>query len=162
LTDTLAKLARAASINLLLATQKLDRTVIPTSISENVSGRMGFKASFDTNKLFVGNLQGCLQGCEIGRGPHGSPEVGVLRVLSRTPQKVEDVGLAPDLRKGQTLEPPSRGGTIPLGVTMPLAIPVAGAGLQPPSKAQPSTPPRRSQQVGDFCALVRVQVQSNT
>lgn len=45
LADSIAKLSRAASIHLLLATQKLDREVIPTSVSENISGRMAFRAN---------------------------------------------------------------------------------------------------------------------
>lgn len=45
LADSIAKLSRAASIHLILATQKVDREVIPTSVSENLSGRMAFRAN---------------------------------------------------------------------------------------------------------------------
>jgi len=46
LADSIAKLSRAASIHLILATQKLDKQVIPTSVSENICrvdlGRIAF------------------------------------------------------------------------------------------------------------------------
>lgn len=44
LADSISKLSRAAAIHLILATQKLDREVIPTSVSENISGRMAFRS----------------------------------------------------------------------------------------------------------------------
>ena len=43
--DSIAKLSRAAAIHLILATQKVDRQVIPTSVTENISGRMAFRAN---------------------------------------------------------------------------------------------------------------------
>lgn len=43
--DSLSKLSRAAGINIILATQKLDKQVLPTQVSENISGRMAFKAN---------------------------------------------------------------------------------------------------------------------
>jgi DNA segregation ATPase FtsK/SpoIIIE, S-DNA-T family len=45
ITDDLAKLARAAAINLIFATQKVAKEVIPTNIQENISARMAFKAN---------------------------------------------------------------------------------------------------------------------
>ena len=45
LLDSLAKLSRAAAIHIVLATQKLDKQVLPTQVSENISGRMAFKAN---------------------------------------------------------------------------------------------------------------------
>lgn len=53
LADSISKLSRAASIHLLLATQKLDRQVIPTSVSENISGRMAFRANSLQGSLIV-------------------------------------------------------------------------------------------------------------
>lgn len=53
LADSISKLSRAAAINLLLATQKLDRQVIPTSVSENISGRMAFRANSLQGSLVV-------------------------------------------------------------------------------------------------------------
>ena len=44
LADSISKLSRAAAIHLILATQKLDKEVIPTSVSENISGRMAFRS----------------------------------------------------------------------------------------------------------------------
>ena len=43
--DNLCKLSRAAAIHIVLATQKVDKTVLPTQVSENISGRMAFKAN---------------------------------------------------------------------------------------------------------------------
>lgn len=45
LTEELAKLCRAAGINLIFATQKLAKEAISTSIQENIDGRMCFKAN---------------------------------------------------------------------------------------------------------------------
>lgn len=45
LADSISKLSRAAAIHLILATQKVDKEVIPTSVSENISGRMAFRAN---------------------------------------------------------------------------------------------------------------------
>lgn len=53
LADSISKLSRAAAIHLLLATQKLDRQVIPTSVSENISGRMAFRANSLQGSLIV-------------------------------------------------------------------------------------------------------------
>lgn len=53
LADSISKLSRAAAIHLLLATQKLDRQVIPTSVSENISGRMAFRANSLQGSLLV-------------------------------------------------------------------------------------------------------------
>ena len=56
LADTIAKLSRASAIHLLFATQKLDRQVIPTSVSENISGRMAFRAnSLQGSMVVLGN-----------------------------------------------------------------------------------------------------------
>ena len=55
LADSISKLSRAAAIHLLLATQKLDKQVIPTSVSENISGRMAFRAnSFQGSMVVLG------------------------------------------------------------------------------------------------------------
>jgi S-DNA-T family DNA segregation ATPase FtsK/SpoIIIE len=43
LTESLAKLARAAGIHLVLATQKVTKETVPTSIQENIGGRMCFR-----------------------------------------------------------------------------------------------------------------------
>ena len=53
LADSIAKLSRAASIHLIVATQKLDKQVIPTSVSENISGRMAFRSNSLQGSLVV-------------------------------------------------------------------------------------------------------------
>lgn len=45
ITDDLAKLARAAGINLIIATQKVTKETLDTHIRENISGRVSFKAN---------------------------------------------------------------------------------------------------------------------
>ena len=56
LADSIAKLSRAAAIHLLLATQKLENQVIPTSVTENISGRMVFRAnSFQGSNQVIGS-----------------------------------------------------------------------------------------------------------
>ena len=45
LADSISKLSRAAAIHLILATQKVDRNVLPTSVTENMTGRMAFRAN---------------------------------------------------------------------------------------------------------------------
>lgn len=56
ITDSIAKQSRAAGINLVLATQKLTAEVIPTSVTENISARLCFKAnSLQGSLLVVGN-----------------------------------------------------------------------------------------------------------
>lgn len=69
LADSIAKLARAAGIHLLLATQKLDKQVIPTSVSENISGRMAFRANSLQGSLVVLGTKEAMELPEIpGRG----------------------------------------------------------------------------------------------
>ncbi|MCK5073280.1 MAG: hypothetical protein KAQ98_07620, partial [Bacteriovoracaceae bacterium] len=56
LADSISKLSRAAAVHLILATQKLDKQVIPTSVSENISGRMAFRAnSFQGSMVVLGS-----------------------------------------------------------------------------------------------------------
>lgn len=56
LADSLAKLSRAAGINLILATQKLSSEVLPTSVTENIAGRMCFRTeSLHGSLLVLGN-----------------------------------------------------------------------------------------------------------
>lgn len=60
LADSISKLSRAAAIHLLIATQKLDRQVIPTSVSENISGRMAFRAnSLQGSLIVLGTKDAC-------------------------------------------------------------------------------------------------------
>lgn len=69
LADNIAKLSRAAGIHLLFATQKLDRQVIPTSVSENISGRMAFRANSLQGSLVVLGNKAAAEIPEIpGRG----------------------------------------------------------------------------------------------
>ena len=69
LADSIAKLARAAGIHLLLATQKLDKQVIPTSVSENISGRMAFRANSLQGSMVVLGTKEAMELPEIpGRG----------------------------------------------------------------------------------------------
>ena len=53
LADSISKLSRAAAIHLLIATQKLDKQVIPTSVSENISGRIAFRANSLQGSMIV-------------------------------------------------------------------------------------------------------------
>lgn len=45
LADNISKLSRAAAIHLILATQKVEKNVIPTTVTENITGRMAFRAN---------------------------------------------------------------------------------------------------------------------
>jgi archaellum biogenesis ATPase FlaH len=56
LTDDLSKLARAAGIHLILATQKVSKEIIATSIQENISARMCFKMNtLQGSLIMLGN-----------------------------------------------------------------------------------------------------------
>lgn len=56
LTDSIAKLSRAASIHLLLATQKVEAQIIPTTVTENITGRMMFRSnSFQGSNQMLGS-----------------------------------------------------------------------------------------------------------
>ena len=67
--DSIAKLSRAAAIHLILATQKVDRQVIPTSVTENISGRMAFRANSLQGSLVVLGSKDAAELPEIsGRG----------------------------------------------------------------------------------------------
>lgn len=69
LLDSLSKLSRAAAINLILATQKVDRETIPTTVQENISGRMAFKANTLQGSLVVLGNKDALELPDIpGRG----------------------------------------------------------------------------------------------
>lgn len=84
LADSIAKLSRAASIHLLLATQKLDKQAIPTSVSENISGRMAFRANSLQGSLAVLGTKDALDLPEIpGRGIWN---FGSQKVILQTPK----------------------------------------------------------------------------
>ncbi|MGE0172438.1 MAG: FtsK/SpoIIIE domain-containing protein [Oligoflexales bacterium] len=69
LADNLAKLSRAASINLILATQKLSSEVLPTSVTENIAGRMCFRTeSLHGSLLVLGNKDATSLSDIRGRG----------------------------------------------------------------------------------------------
>ncbi len=53
LIDSISKLSRAAAMHLVLATQKIDKVTIPTSVQENIVGRMAFKANTLQGSLVV-------------------------------------------------------------------------------------------------------------
>lgn len=53
LTDSLAKLARAAGIHLIFATQKVTKETIDTKIQENIGGRMCFRMNTLQGSLTV-------------------------------------------------------------------------------------------------------------
>ncbi len=56
LTDDLSKLARAAGIHLILATQKVSKEIVATSIQENISARMCFKMNtLQGSLIMLGN-----------------------------------------------------------------------------------------------------------
>jgi hypothetical protein len=69
ITDDLAKLSRAAAINLIFATQKIVKEVIPTNIQENISARMAFKANtLQGSLIVVGNKDAAELPAIQGRG----------------------------------------------------------------------------------------------
>jgi S-DNA-T family DNA segregation ATPase FtsK/SpoIIIE len=83
LADSISKLSRAAAIHLLLATQKLDRQVIPTSVSENISGRMAFRANSLQGSLIV---LGTRDACDLPEVPgRGIWSFGTKKVIVQAP-----------------------------------------------------------------------------
>lgn len=83
LADSISKLSRAAAIHLLLATQKLDRQVIPTSVSENISGRMAFRANSLQGSLIV---LGTKEASELPEIPgRGIWNYGTRKVVIQSP-----------------------------------------------------------------------------
>ncbi len=104
LTDALSKLGRAAAISLMLATQKLDKTVIPTSVQENVSGRMAFKANTLQGSMLVLGHKGAMDLPDIpGRGiwHFGSRNVVVQAPLI-APEEIQErcLRLAQEFQEG--------------------------------------------------------------
>lgn len=58
LIDSITKLSRAAATHVVLATQKLDQSSIPVSVSENITARMAFKAnSIQGSAMVVGTKE---------------------------------------------------------------------------------------------------------
>lgn len=83
LADSISKLSRAAAIHLLLATQKLDRQVIPTSVSENISGRMAFRANSLQGSMVV---LGSKEAWELPEIPgRGLWNFGTSKLIVQTP-----------------------------------------------------------------------------
>ena len=83
LADSISKLSRAAAIHLLLATQKLDRQVIPTSVSENISGRMAFRANSLQGSLIV---LGSKDACDLPEIPgRGIWSFGTRKIIVQAP-----------------------------------------------------------------------------
>ncbi|MFK7823641.1 MAG: FtsK/SpoIIIE domain-containing protein [Oligoflexales bacterium] len=83
LADSICKLSRAASIHMILATQKLDRQVIPTSVSENISGRLAFRANSLQGSLIV---LGSKDACELPEIPgRGIWSFGTKKVIVQAP-----------------------------------------------------------------------------
>ena len=69
LADSIAKLSRAAAIHLILATQKVENKVIPTSVTENISGRMIFRVnSFQGSNQVIGSKDAMMLPEIPGRG----------------------------------------------------------------------------------------------
>ena len=69
LADSIAKLSRAAAIHLILATQKVEGKVIPTSVTENISGRMVFRVnSFQGSNQVIGSKDAMMLPEIPGRG----------------------------------------------------------------------------------------------
>ena len=69
LTEHIAKLSRAASIHLVMATQRVTKETIDTRIQENISGRMCFKVNTLEGSLRVlGNKSACDLPAIPGRG----------------------------------------------------------------------------------------------
>ena len=51
--NDLAKLGRAAAVNLIIATQKVSKTIIDTSLQENMGGRLAFRMATLANSAQV-------------------------------------------------------------------------------------------------------------
>ncbi|MCY4524819.1 MAG: FtsK/SpoIIIE domain-containing protein [Halobacteriovoraceae bacterium] len=69
ITDEIAKMGRAAAINLILATQKVSMRTVDTSIQENITGKMCFRMNTLQGSLLVlGNKSACLLPDIPGRG----------------------------------------------------------------------------------------------
>ena len=69
LTESIAKLGRAAAIHLILATQKVSKESIDTRIQENISGRMCFKTGTPEGSVRVlGNAKASHLPATPGRG----------------------------------------------------------------------------------------------
>lgn len=80
LTENIAKLGRAASLHLVLATQKVSKETIDTRIQENISGRMCFKLNTTEGSVRVlGNAKASHLPAIAGRGiwQFGSNEIEV-------------------------------------------------------------------------------------
>ncbi|MFK7827891.1 MAG: FtsK/SpoIIIE domain-containing protein [Oligoflexales bacterium] len=89
LADSICKLSRAASIHMILATQKLDRQVIPTSVSENISGRLAFRANSLQGSLIV---LGSKDACELPEIPgRGIWSFGTKKVTVQAPYIEEKI-----------------------------------------------------------------------
>ena len=83
LADSISKLSRAAAIHLLIATQKLDRQVIPTSFSYNISGRMAFRANSLQGSMIV---LGSKDACELPEIPgRGIWSYGTKKLIIQSP-----------------------------------------------------------------------------
>ena len=68
---------------MILATQKLDRQVIPTSVSENISGRMAFRANSLQGSLIV---LGSKDACDLPDIPgRGIWNFGTKKVIVQAP-----------------------------------------------------------------------------
>lgn len=88
LADSISKLSRAAAIHLVLATQKLDKEVIPTSVSENITGRMAFRStSLQGSLVVLGNKDSTELPQIAGRGIWS---VGNKKVVVQAPY-IKDV-----------------------------------------------------------------------
>ncbi len=88
LADSISKLSRAAAIHLILATQKLDKEVIPTSVSENITGRMAFRStSLQGSLVVLGNKDSTELPQIAGRGIWS---VGNKKVIVQAPY-IKDV-----------------------------------------------------------------------
>ena len=87
ITNDIAKLGRAAAINLLVATQKVHKSILDTSLQENLGGRMAFRMATLANSASVLGSKGANN---LSANPGRSLWQFGLKTLEVQPPFIED------------------------------------------------------------------------